>query len=76
MRRWDIESLRRAYRTAKFKVGEKDNGDKIKLKIVRVVNLGGAFQEAERGSCCCRFCRGISNSGLILLIPPDPSSLY
>ena len=35
MKNWDLDLLRRNYRTAKFKVGEKDNGDKIRLKMVR-----------------------------------------
>lgn len=34
MKKWDLDTLRRNYRTAKFKVGEKDNGDKIRLKMV------------------------------------------
>lgn len=35
MKKWDIDTLRRDYRAAKFKVGEKDNGDKIRMKMVR-----------------------------------------
>ncbi|XP_022587109.2 bifunctional arginine demethylase and lysyl-hydroxylase PSR [Cyclospora cayetanensis] len=33
MKKWDLETLLHDYRLAKFKVGEKDNGDKIKLSM-------------------------------------------
>lgn len=50
--KWTIENLRRNYRTAKFKVGEKDNGDKIRLKMVRPSNSGRSFGFGVRSLGC------------------------
>lgn len=34
MKRWDSHQLEKDYKTARFKVGEKDDGEKIRMKMV------------------------------------------
>lgn len=58
MKKWELDTLRRNYRTAKFKVGEKDNGDKIRLKMVRLSagTLPRMAFTAVGARCASRLC--------------------